>query len=346
MRILMATSAALILVLVAVGAIYTTATFADESEEEEANLGPTNLRVSLSTDGTTVVSRWTPGTDPDYQSQQMKIRSEPASDPIKWRKILTQTSTTSMGFNIGQKSRTLPIERGKEYMFQVWGVIDASGRQGPVYGKSSNEVKFWVPLLRPTGLKVSTTLGSRDVSVDWNDVKGADRYKVQLRRAGPGNKLSDGVMVTSSEATVTTPDYGEWVVRVEACTSSGCSLGAARRFEVKPPPLTASFKNVPSAHNGKRLFTFELHFSENFPGRLDYRILRDKAFQVENGSVKKAARVVKSENRRWTISVRPASSDDVVITLPATVDCDATAAVCTDKGRPVSNKTTVTVSGP
>ena len=71
------------------------------------------------------------------------------------------------------------------------------------------------------------------------------------------------------------------------------------------PTLTASFKNVPTGHDGKRLFSFELRFSENFPGRFDYKKLRDEAFQVENGSVKKAARVAKGQNQRWNISVRP-----------------------------------------
>ena len=106
-----------------------------------------------------------------------------------------------------------------------------------------------------------------------------------------------------------------------------------------PTPLTASFKNVPTGHDGKRLFSFELRFSENFPGRLDYKKLRDEAFQVENGSVKKAARVAKGRNQRWTISVRPSSSEDVVITL-------ATGAVSTESGRALSNTTTVTVQGP
>ncbi|MDE2940721.1 MAG: hypothetical protein OXR67_17655 [Chloroflexota bacterium] len=111
-------------------------------------------------------------------------------------------------------------------------------------------------------------------------------------------------------------------------------------------PLTASFQNVPAEHGGKSLFNFELRFSENFPGRLPYKKLRDEAFQVENGRVRKAFRVVKGANQRWTISVRPASSEDVVITLPATTDCSAAGAVCTDAGRTLSNVTTVTVAGP
>ena len=124
------------------------------------------------------------------------------------------------------------------------------------------------------------------------------------------------------------------------------TLTSAATAAVAPPPLTASFENVPAEHDGKRLFSFELHFSENFPGRMSYKTLQDNAFQVENGRVRKAARVVKGENRRWTISVRPASSADVIVTLPASLDCSATGAVCTEADRALSNTTTVTVRGP
>ena len=49
------------------------------------------------------------------------------------------------------------------------------------------------------------------------------------------------------------------------------------------PPLTASFENVPAAHDGKSLFSFDLAFDEDFPGRFDHRILRDHAISVANG---------------------------------------------------------------
>ena len=41
---------------------------------------------------------------------------------------------------------------------------------------------------------------------------------------------------------------------------------------VEPRPLTAEFQGMPAEHDGRRLFTFELVFSENFPGR--FRALR------------------------------------------------------------------------
>ena len=55
-------------------------------------------------------------------------------------------------------------------------------------------------------------------------------------------------------------------------------------------PLAASFHDVPASHDGKSLFSFELRFSENFPGRFDHKILRDRAISVENGRVIRAKR--------------------------------------------------------
>ena len=96
---------------------------------------------------------------------------------------------------------------------------------------------------------------------------------------------------------------------------------------------------MPAEHDGRRLFSFELVFSDNFPGRFPYKTLRDSAFTVTNGRVRTAERVVKGENRRWKIGVRPSSNDDVAITLPA-------GSVSTESGRPLSNSPSATVAGP
>ena len=87
---------------------------------------------------------------------------------------------------------------------------------------------------KPTGLQVSTEPGSLEVSVDWDDVAGADDYLVRWRVAGPGNRLNDGVRASSSDTRITVADYGDWVVRVEACNDSGCGPGQAKRFQVEP----------------------------------------------------------------------------------------------------------------
>ncbi len=103
------------------------------------------------------------------------------------------------------------------------------------------------------------------------------------------------------------------------------------------PGVTASFVGVPAEHDGSSLFTFELRFSENFPGRLSYKLLRDEALQVKNGRVRRVKRVAPRQNQRWTIMVEPTSSEAVTVTLPAATDCAAPGAVCTEGGRVLSD---------
>ena len=92
------------------------------------------------------------------------------------------------------------------------------------------------PPAKPAGLSVSTEPGSLAASVDWDDTSGATYYKVRWRVAGFGNSLNEGVEAQSSAASITVADYGEWVVRVQACNSAGCGAAAARRFAVAPAP--------------------------------------------------------------------------------------------------------------
>ena len=122
-------------------------------------------------------------------------------------------------------------------------------------------------------------------------------------------------------------------VKIDLVNVTGKAPSEAER------PLTASFVNMPAEHDGTHRFGFELRFSEDFPGRLRYKMLRDEAFDVKNGRVRKARRVTKGQNQRWTISVRPDSFEDVVVTLPA-------GSVVTEAGRSLANTVTATVRGP
>ncbi len=119
------------------------------------------------------------------------------------------------------------------------------------------------------------------------------------------------------------------------------TLTSAATEAVEPllPPLTASFHGMPSEHDGHRLFSFELRFGDNFPGRLDYKVLRDEAFVVTNGKVRAAKRMTPGQNQRWTISVRPSSHEAVTVSLPA-------GSVTTESGRTLAETVTATVAGP
>ena len=109
--------------------------------------------------------------------------------------------------------------------------------------------------------------------------------------------------------------------------------------------LTASITAVPESHDGQSVFTFELHFSEEF--FLSYRVLRDDdAFTVTNGKITRARRLEPGKNIKRVIHVRPDGTADVTIVLPAATDCDAEGVICTPDGRMLSNTIEFTVSGP
>ena len=116
------------------------------------------------------------------------------------------------------------------------------------------------------------------------------------------------------------------------------------RMTTPERPLTAVFETVPESHDGSADFTFELRFSEESP--LSYRTLRDHAFTVTGGSIKKAERMNRPSNIHWRITVSPDSDGSVTIVLPVTEDCADEGAVCTEDGRMLANPVEFTVAGP
>ena len=109
------------------------------------------------------------------------------------------------------------------------------------------------------------------------------------------------------------------------------------------PPI-AQFKTIPESHDGLTPFTFKLDFTADV--RISYRTLKNHAFQVTNGTVKKAKRTVEGSDMNWTITVKPNSDNAIAIRLPATQDCDAVDAICTRDGRMLFNTTEFTINGP
>ena len=135
------------------------------------------------------------------------------------------------------------------------------------------------------------------------------------------------------------------------CTALGGRLttGLARLLLFAPPPeepdpLTGGFEDVPETHDGENIFTFKLRFSEQ--PDISYRTLRNAAFAVTAGTVRRARRLEQGSNLRWEIHVKPASKADVTVVLPATADCDATGAICTEDGRALTSRLEATVKGP
>ena len=103
-------------------------------------------------------------------------------------------------------------------------------------------------------------------------------------------------------------------------------------------------ENAPASQDGDNAFKFELRFSKEFP--ISYETLRDHAFIVNGGDVKRAKRLEQGKDIGCRIHVRPDSEGAVTIILPATTDGAAQGAICTGDGRMVSIRLELTVSDP
>ena len=115
------------------------------------------------------------------------------------------------------------------------------------------------------------------------------------------------------------------------CGSGGASaIRPARGFRLRCEPAWTTCGPVP----------------RTLPPTPGYKVLRDAALQATNARVTEAKRASQGQNKRWVVTVRPRSSEDVTVSLPATTDCDATGAVCIEDGRPLSNSNSATVAGP
>ena len=226
--------------------------------------------------------------------------------------------------------------------------------------------------------------GALDSSTDidsWQvDLEEGKTYQFDVEgRDGGDGALSDPTIIlydtgntevgsSSTQFThaVQTGEGGTYVLDVE---SDGGNTGGYRitatditpsgqqslREEAPPPapppstPLTAAFGNVPPEHDGSSAFDLELHFSEA-PKGLSYRTLRgDSFFDIANGTVTKAKRLVKRDNSGWRITVEPVSDADVTIGLPPalpTADCAEAAVVCSADGTRLSVGPATMVPGP
>ena len=105
--------------------------------------------------------------------------------------------------------------------------------------------------------------------------------------------------------------------------------------------LSGEFQNVPESHDGTE-FTFQAAFSEAVTASAED--LRDHAFDVTGGTVTEVSPV---DGRRdlWSVTVSPASSEDVTITLDGERACDTPGAVCAEDGEQLTNTVSVQIPG-
>ena len=106
--------------------------------------------------------------------------------------------------------------------------------------------------------------------------------------------------------------------------------------------LTAAFADLPSSHEGTA-FTFRVEFSEDVA--VSAAEMRDDALTVTGGTVTGAAQV-DGRADRWSITVTPLGTEEVLISLPPERDCSEAGAVCTADGRELSTGLAENVVGP
>ena len=150
------------------------------------------------------------------------------------------------------------------------------------------------------------------------------------------------------DVTVSLPQTTDCAATGAICTSDGRKLSELEWATVEGPvalPLTASFSDIPSEHDGENTFTFTLTFSEDVGG-LSFRTLKNRAFEVRRGKVVSADRHARKKNQVWTIEVQPRSHRALTIVLPQTTDCAAHGAICAPDGRMLSNESRKRVKGP
>ena len=179
------------------------------------------------------------------------------------------------------------------------------------------------------------------------DDDGLDNVSYSYQWQADGTDISEA---TDSTYTLADLDEGKAMsVKVSFSDDRGneetLTSAASAAVEAAPlPPLTALIENAAASHDGESVFTFELRFSEEFG--ISYKTLRDHAFTVTGGTVKKAQRLEQGSNIGWRITVRSNSDGVVTIILPITEDCEALGAICTEDGRKLSTELVLTVSGP
>ena len=133
---------------------------------------------------------------------------------------------------------------------------------------------------------------------------------------------------------------GQAVANDTPSSGEGQRQSTPEAVEPPPEPLTARFTDAPSEHNGTDGFALRVAFSAPVAGRA-----KDAAIEVTGGTLTRAVRVSKRQDL-WKLTVQPSGYGAVTVTLPATADCSASGAVCTEDGRRLETALTHTVQGP
>ena len=178
-----------------------------------------------------------------------------------------------------------------------------------------------------------------------DDADGLDNVSYEYQWTASGADIDEAAAATY---TPTAGDVGKTIaVRVTFTDDADNTetLTSETTQAVAAVPLTVTVTaDPPTTHDGSTEFSFNLDFSEELP--LSYRTLKSHAFNVTGGEIKRAQRTDKPTNISWRITVKPDTTADITIQLPATTNCNTTGAICTPDGKKLSNTLSFTIKGP
>ena len=263
------------------------------------------------------------------------------------------TNNSDIGGQTGSTYTLVSADEGKTIKVKVSFTDDADNEETltsaatVAVASRPNSPATGAPTISGT-VQVDETLTADTSGITDADGLTNASYSYQWIR-NDGTNDSDIGGQTGSTYTLVSADEGKTIkVKVsftdDADNEETLTSAATMAVAAAPSRLTVSLENAATTHDGSAVFTFEVRFSEEFP--LSYTTLKFRAFDVTGGEVLNAQRMDKPSNIRWLIKVRPDSNGDVTVVLPVTEDCAAQGAICTEDGRPLSNRLEMTVTGP
>ena len=110
-------------------------------------------------------------------------------------------------------------------------------------------------------------------------------------------------------------------------------------------PITATWSEIPTEHDGASAFWAKMTFSHALSG-YSFRSMESHLFDVTGGRIVKAKRDGQPRNTKWAVQVQPTGNADITLDARATTDCDAEHAVCDSAGRKFDGALSARIAGP
>ena len=189
-------------------------------------------------------------------------------------------------------------------------------------------------------------LGYKDVRDKALEVTGGRPLRAQRLEQGSNQSWRIEVLPAGfDDITLTLPATEDCAAEGAVCTADGERMEAPLSVTVPGPGerLVAKLTGFTTRHAGE---SFEPELWFNHEPTISYLDVRDTLFEVTGGRITRARRQQQGSNLRWNLVVEPEAVGDLTLTVPATEDCAAPRAVCTQDGRKLARELSVTIEGP